>query len=38
VWGYGQHDRNGFHWNCEYNLAAGNLNCEAKKSAGQTAR
>lgn len=39
VWGYGQHDRNGFHWNCEYNLGAGNLNCEAKnKSAGQTAR
>ncbi|MBZ5689947.1 MAG: hypothetical protein LAP86_33570 [Acidobacteriia bacterium] len=39
VWGYGQHDRNGFHWNCEYNLGTGNLNCEAKnKSAGQTAR
>jgi hypothetical protein len=39
VWGYGQHDRNGFHWNCEYGLAAANLNCEAKnKSAGQTAR
>jgi len=39
VWGYGQHDRHGFHWNCEYNLGAGNLNCEAKnKSAGQTAR
>jgi hypothetical protein len=31
VWGYGQHDRNGFHWNCEYGLGAGNLNCEAKK-------
>jgi hypothetical protein len=39
VWGYGQHDRNGFHWNCEYKLGTGNLNCEAKnKSAGQTAR
>jgi hypothetical protein len=38
VWGYGQHDRNGFHWNCEYNLGAGNLNCEAKKSAGQAVR
>ncbi len=39
VWGYGQHDRNGFHWNCEYGIGAGNLNCEAKnKSAGQTAR
>jgi len=39
VWGYGQHDRNGFHWNCEYDLGAGNLNCEAKnKAAGQTAR
>jgi hypothetical protein len=31
VWGYGQHDRNGFYWNCEYSLGAGNLNCEAKK-------
>jgi len=31
VWGYGPHDRNGFHWNCEYGLGAGNLNCEAKK-------
>jgi len=30
VWGYGQHDRNGFHWNCEYNLGAANLNCEAR--------
>lgn len=39
VWGYGQHDRNGFHWNCEYNLGARNLNCEEKdKSARQTAR
>jgi hypothetical protein len=39
VWGYGQHDRNGLHWNCEYGLGAGNLKCEAKnKSAGQTAR
>ena len=39
VWGYGQHDRNGFHWNCEYGLGTGNLNCEAKnRSAGQTAR
>jgi len=38
VWGYGQHDRNGFHWNCEYSLDAGNVNCEATKSAAQTAR
>ena len=38
VWGYGQHDRNGFHWNCEYKLGAANLKCEAKKSAAQTAR
>jgi hypothetical protein len=38
VWRYGQHDRNGFHWNCEYKLGVGNLNCEEKKSAGQTAR
>jgi len=39
VWGYGQRDRNGFHWNCEYNLGSANLNCEAKnRSAGQTAR
>jgi hypothetical protein len=38
VWGYGQHERNGFHWNCEYNLGATNLNCEAKNKAGQTAR
>ena len=33
VWGYGQHDRNGFHWNCEYKLNAGSLRCETRKSA-----
>jgi hypothetical protein len=39
VWGYGQRDRNGFHWDCEYGLGAGNLNCQAKnKAAGQSAR
>jgi hypothetical protein len=29
VWGYGQHDRNGFHWNCEYGLADGKVSCRA---------
>jgi hypothetical protein len=27
VWGYGQHDRNGFHWNCEYGLEDGKVSC-----------
>jgi hypothetical protein len=29
VWGYGQHDRNGFHWNCEYGLDDGKVSCVA---------
>jgi hypothetical protein len=30
VWGYGQHDRNGFHWNCEYGLEDGKVSCVAR--------
>lgn len=30
VWGYGQHDRNGFHWNCKYGLEDGKVSCEAR--------
>jgi hypothetical protein len=28
VWGYGQHDANGFNWLCEYNLLEGGISCE----------
>jgi hypothetical protein len=27
VWGYGAHDPNGFHWNCEYGLTEGAVTC-----------
>lgn len=27
VWGYGQHDSNGFRWHCEYSLLEGTLRC-----------
>jgi len=27
VWGYGQHDVNGFHWLCEYALREGTVSC-----------
>jgi hypothetical protein len=27
VWGYGQHDPNGFRHRCEYNLIEGSLSC-----------
>ncbi|HEV2401923.1 MAG TPA: hypothetical protein VGS27_33640 [Candidatus Sulfotelmatobacter sp.] len=27
VWGYGQHDPNGFGWKCQYELRAGKVNC-----------
>ena len=30
VWGYGQHDRNGFHWNCEYGLKDGKASCVSR--------
>jgi len=33
VWGYGQHDRNGFRWNCQYSLGGGGVACEV---AGET--
>jgi len=33
VWGYGQHDRSGFHWNCEYGLGDGRVACVVKNSA-----
>lgn len=28
VWGYGQHDANGFRWRCEYNLLESGISCE----------
>jgi hypothetical protein len=33
VWGYGQHDRNGFRWNCQYSLRDGKVACDV---AGET--
>jgi len=30
VWGYGQHDRSGFHWDCEYALADGKASCAVR--------
>ena len=30
IWGYGQHDRNGFHWSCQYNLREGSLTCKTQ--------
>ena len=27
VWGYGQHDANGFRWRCEYSLREGTASC-----------
>ena len=27
VWGYGQHDPNGFRWRCEYALRGGGISC-----------
>jgi len=29
TWGYGQHDKNGFRWNCEYTLLEEKLTCDA---------
>ncbi len=31
VWGYGQHDANGFSWNCDYNLLSGDASCQEEK-------
>ena len=36
VWGYGQHDPNGFRWRCEYNLLENTISCEASKSITRT--
>jgi len=30
VWGYGQHDPNGFHWDCEYSMPQERLACLAR--------
>ena len=27
VWGYGQHDPKGFHWNCEYSMLQNKVSC-----------
>jgi hypothetical protein len=29
TWGYGQHDKNGFRWNCQYKLLEETLTCDA---------
>jgi len=29
VWGYGQHDANGFHWKCEYSMLQDKVSCRA---------
>lgn len=33
IWGYGQHDRNGFRWPCQYNLRESSLACNPKAAA-----
>jgi len=30
VWGYGQHDPNGFHWDCEYSMPQERVACLAR--------
>lgn len=32
VWGYGQHDQNGFRWRCEYALRAGTVSCADERA------
>ena len=32
VWGYGQHDPNGFRWRCEYSLREGGVSCAEQRS------
>jgi len=32
VWGYGQHDANGFRWRCEYALREGGVSCTEESS------
>ncbi len=31
VWGYGQHDANGFRWHCEYALREGTVSCTEER-------
>ncbi len=31
VWGYGQHDANGFRWRCEYGLREGGISCREER-------
>jgi hypothetical protein len=31
VWGYGQHDANGFRWRCEYALREGTVSCSEER-------
>lgn len=31
VWGYGQHDANGFRWRCEYSLREGGVSCSEQR-------
>ncbi len=32
VWGYGQHDADGFRWNCEYGMRDGTVSCKEERS------
>ena len=31
TWGYGQHDKNGFRWSCQYAFVEEKLTCDAKR-------
>jgi len=35
VWGYGQHDADGFRWRCQYALEGGAVSCSDSRSANQ---
>lgn len=35
VWGYGQHDANGFHWRCEFDLRGNAASCADQSNASQ---
>jgi hypothetical protein len=35
VWGYGQHDPNGFRWRCEYSLREGTALCAEERGSQQ---
>ncbi len=37
VWGYGQHDPNGFRYHCEYALREGSISCSEQRGSRETA-